>query len=60
MDKSSDWWFACLARDTRADGAVGRQGWVPGSFLDKFTMELSFEEETAYMHGTYMYNMSPH
>ena len=51
MDKSSDWWFARLARDTRADGTVGRQGWVPGSFLEKFTMELSYEEEVAYMSG---------
>ena len=50
-DKSSDWWFARLARDTKADGAVGRQGWVPGSFLDKFTSELSPEEEAAYMAG---------
>ena len=52
MDKSSDWWFARLVRDTTADGVVGRQGWVSGSFLAHFTGELSPEEEASLMAGT--------
>ncbi|CAI8043349.1 Kalirin [Geodia barretti] len=47
--KSSDWWFARLARDTKPDGAaLGKQGWVPSSFLEKFTKSLSPDEEAAY------------
>ena len=50
--KSSDWWFARLARDTKPDGAaLGKQGWVPSSFLEKFTKSLSPDEEAAYWIG---------
>ena len=53
MNKSSDWWCARLARDVTADGAVGKQGWVPSSFLEKFTKSLSADEEAAYWMCTY-------
>ena len=51
MNKSSDWWFARLARDIKVDGGVGRQGWVPSSFLEKFSKSLSPDEEAAYWMG---------
>ena len=56
INKSSDWWFARLARDTGTDGKIGRQGWVPSSFLDKFTQSLTPEEETAYTAGIIEYS----
>lgn len=52
IDQSSDWWFARLVRDVTPDGMLGKQGWVAGSFLDKFSSELSFAEEAAIMSGT--------
>ena len=39
-------------RDVTPDGVPGKQGWVAGSFLDKFSGELSFAEEAAIMSGT--------
>ena len=58
--KSSDWWFARLARDSKPDGAaLGKQGWVPSSFLEKFTKSLSPDEEAAYWMGMYTIHMIP-
>ena len=38
---------------TGVDGdKVCEQGWVPGSFLDKFDGKLSAEEEAAILTGT--------
>ena len=54
IDSASDWWFARLVRDiTPSPGGtrIAQQGWVPGSFLDKFEGELSTEEESAFNAG---------
>ena len=54
IDSASDWWFARLVRDiTPSPGGtrIAQQGWVPGSFLDKFEGELTTEEETAFNTG---------
>ena len=56
-NKSSDWWSARLARDVRGEGGVvGKQGWVPSSFLDKFSSSLSPDEEAAYWLGMYVWS----
>ena len=54
IDSASDWWFARLVKDiTPSPGGtrIAQQGWVPGSFLDKFEGELTTEEETAFNTG---------
>lgn len=49
IDDSSDWWLARLIRDTSpSSNRICQQGWVPGTFLDRFEGQLSAkEEETA-------------
>ena len=55
INKSSGWWLARLVRDMRGGkAAIGQQGWVPGTFLDKFSQSLSHEEEAAYWRGIYI------
>lgn len=67
LDSSSDWWLARLIKDVGTEGGrVCEQGWVPGSFLDKYEGKLSSEEEAAIQNGEggafcvlhlqYMYN----
>ena len=56
IDSASDWWFARLVRDiTPSPGGtrIAQQGWVPGSFLDKFEGELSTEQESAFNTGKF-------
>jgi len=53
LDSSSDWWLARLIRDvTSGSELIAEQGWVPGSFLDRFTGSLSSEEEKTVLTGT--------
>ena len=52
MDSSSDWWLARLVRDiTPKSLKFYEQGWVPGSFLDRFDGHLGREEEAAIQAG---------
>ncbi len=39
IDGSSDWWLARLVRDVEPS-RLCKQGWVPGSFLDKYEGKL--------------------
>lgn len=46
MDSTSDWWLARLVRDVLPNSPkFCEQGWIPGSFLDKFEGILGREEE---------------
>ncbi len=46
LDSSSDWWLARLVRDVIPKSPqICEQGWVPGSFLDKYEGGLTKEEE---------------
>ncbi len=69
LDSASDWWLARLIKTVGTEGEkVCEQGWVPGSFLDKYEGKLSPEEEAAAQHGEggggalvscmYMYSVS--
>ena len=52
LDNSSDWWLARLVRDTsQSKDKLGQQGWVPGSFLDKYKKQLTAGEEEAFHTG---------
>ena len=47
IDNKSDWWWARLVRDLTSDGdSVCQQGWVPGSFLEKYSGSLTADEQT--------------
>ncbi len=47
IDGSSDWWLARLVRDVEPSDSrrLCEQGWVPGSFLDKYEGKLGVDEE---------------
>ncbi len=48
MDSNSDWWLARLVRDLEPHSQhFCEQGWVPGSFLDRYQGHLAPDEETA-------------
>ena len=53
MDSSSDWWLARLVRDVEPGSGRSfcEQGWVPGSFLDRYEGQLGKEEEAAIQAG---------
>ena len=47
IENKSDWWWARLVRDlTRQSDRICQQGWVPGSFLEKFEGSLTADEQT--------------
>lgn len=53
LDCSSDWWLARLVRDQEPGSThFCEQGWVPGSFLDRYQGRLAQEEEMA-IHAEY-------
>ena len=55
LDSSSDWWLARLVRDViPAQGVFCEQGWVPGSFLDRYEWQLGKEEEASVRAGMYI------
>lgn len=48
LESSSDWWLARLIKGIdKEEEKLCEQGWVPGSFLDKYEGKLSVEEEAA-------------
>ncbi len=52
LDSGSDWWLARLIKDVDGGrGMVCEQGWVPGSFLDKYEGTLTTEEQTVVSTG---------
>ena len=52
LDNHSDWWLARLVRDVEPyEGKFCQQGWVPGSFLDRYEGQLEREEEAAIQTG---------
>jgi hypothetical protein len=56
MDSNSDWWLARLVRDIQPNSEhFCEQGWVPGSFLDRYGGHLSPEEEADIHAGMWEY-----
>ena len=52
LDDSSDWWLARLIRDAPpSKDRLCQQGWVPGSFLDKYEKQLTTKEEETFLTG---------
>ena len=47
IENKSDWWWARLVRDlTTLSENICQQGWVPGSFLEKYEGSLTADEQT--------------
>lgn len=47
IENKSDWWWARLVRDlTKQSDHICQQGWVPGSFLEKYEGSLTADEQT--------------
>ena len=47
LENKSDWWWARLVRDlTKESEHICQQGWVPGSFLEKYGGSLTTDEQT--------------
>lgn len=47
IENKSDWWWARLVRDlTEMSENICQQGWVPGSFLEKYEGSLTADEQT--------------
>lgn len=52
IDNSSDWWLARLVRDVMPNKhTLCEQGWVPGSFLDRYSGQLDKTEEALIQAG---------
>ena len=52
IDSSSDWWLARLVRDVMPNKhSFCEQGWVPGSFLDRYEGHLGKTEEALVQAG---------
>ena len=48
IDNKSDWWWARLVRDLTASSEnICRQGWVPGSFMEKYKGTLTADEQAS-------------
>ena len=48
IESASDWWLARLVRDVvPGSDKFCQQGWIPGSFMDKYEGSLSPEEESS-------------
>ena len=48
IDHKSDWWWARLVRDLTSESElVCEQGWVPGSFMEKYKGSLLTDEQNA-------------
>ena len=45
IENKSDWWWARLVRDLTASGEICQQGWVPGSFMEKYEGSLTVDEQ---------------
>jgi hypothetical protein len=55
IENKSDWWWARLVRDlTKGSKDICRQGWVPGSFLEKYGGSLTADERTNINSSEYM------
>ena len=55
IEKKSDWWWARLVRDLpKGSEGICQQGWVPGSFLEKYGGTLSADEKTKINSSEYM------
>ena len=46
IESKSDWWWARLVRDLTASAELCQQGWVPGSFLEKYRGSLTADEQS--------------
>ena len=46
VESKSDWWWARLVRDLTASAELCQQGWVPGSFLEKYGGSLTTDEQS--------------
>ena len=59
IENKSDWWWARLVRDlTKQSEHICQQGWVPGSFLEKYEGSLTANEQTNINSSEYMYGSS--
>ena len=55
IERKSDWWWARLVRDLpKGSEGICQQGWVPGSFLEKYGGTLSADEKTKINSSEYM------
>ena len=57
IESKSDWWWARLVRDLpKGSEGICQQGWVPGSFLEKYGGTLSADEKTKINSSEYIHD----